>query len=391
LAIALSPLAASAVVLNEIFVSHVGTDTGEFIELCGAPGEDLTDLWLVIIEGEGTGAGLCDDAIDIDASFAALPADGKLVIGNASVANVDIIVPGASDLYENGTETILLVSTTTPIIQGTTDVDTNNDGIEEISLGTIVDGVGLVDTGFPATDFIYYDQPTLIDGTLFPAGVQRCEDCTGPLTRLMCFNMTGCAEPYSDISPGVANNCPGPAPEACCFFDGACVDLVPDDCIAQGGTPQGEGSSCASTFCPVPPQACCFADGSCQDMLEADCINAFGTPQGAGTSCATVACPQPTEACCYIDGFCADLVPSECTSTGGIPQGPGTSCSSTFCPPPPPVGACCFADGSCIDGIYESDCSAAGGTFNTGLLCQEVQCTNATEPKSWGKIKGQYR
>jgi len=239
-----------------------------------------------------------------------------------------------------------------------------------------------------------------------------------------------------DLSVGTtfddACGAPPPQNEACCFADGGCVDLLVDDCIAQGGTPQGEGSSCSATFCPLPPQACCFADGSCQDLLEAVCIDAFGTPQGNGTSCASVicpqplvaccfpdgscqdlteadcavaggtsqgagsacagfACPQPTEACCYIDGFCADLLPADCTSTGGIPQGPGTSCASTFCPPPPPVGACCLQDGSCIDGIYESDCNAAGGIFNTGLLCQEVSCTNATEHKSWGGIKGQYR
>jgi hypothetical protein len=117
------------------------------------------------------------------------------VIGNAAVPNVDLIITGASDLFENGTETVLLVSSATPIVQGT-DVDTNNDGAADVSLGTIVDGVGLVDTGYPATDFIYYSQPIVgPDGSNFPAGVQRCEDCTGPLTRLMCFTMTGCAGP----------------------------------------------------------------------------------------------------------------------------------------------------------------------------------------------------
>ncbi|MHC5003995.1 MAG: hypothetical protein ACYTJ0_12805, partial [Planctomycetota bacterium] len=41
-------------------------------------------------------------------------------------------------------------------------------------------------------------------------------------------------------------------PGACCFADGSCQDLDPDDCGMVGGAHQGEGTGCASTACPLP-------------------------------------------------------------------------------------------------------------------------------------------
>jgi len=38
--------------------------------------------------------------------------------------------------------------------------------------------------------------------------------------------------------------------EACCFPDGSCLDLERSVCVAQGGNPQGPGTSCATTTCP---------------------------------------------------------------------------------------------------------------------------------------------
>jgi len=41
--------------------------------------------------------------------------------------------------------------------------------------------------------------------------------------------------------------------QACCFADGSCLDLSPEECMAQGGMPQGEGTNCATTDCaPLP-------------------------------------------------------------------------------------------------------------------------------------------
>ena len=85
-------------------------------------------------------------------------------------------------------------------------------------------------------------------------------------------------------------------PQACCFADASCQDLLEADCLAQGGTPAGNNSVCAGTYCPGPPEACCFADdGSCSDLEPADCAAQGGTPQGSGTDCATTNCPQPPD------------------------------------------------------------------------------------------------
>ncbi len=41
--------------------------------------------------------------------------------------------------------------------------------------------------------------------------------------------------------------------EACCLFDGSCVDVTPGECQTLGGTPQGPGTSCATVICPEWP------------------------------------------------------------------------------------------------------------------------------------------
>ena len=93
----------------------------------------------------------------------------------------------------------------------------------------------------------------------------------------------------------VALNCEDGPPEACCYSDGDCQDVSPFTCAAQGGTAQGAGSTCATTYCLQPPQACCFADTSCENLEPAECDAEGGTPWGAGTSCATVTCPPDDE------------------------------------------------------------------------------------------------
>ena len=44
-----------------------------------------------------------------------------------------------------------------------------------------------------------------------------------------------------------------PAPEACCFDDASCLDLLRDECLRLGGTPQGAGTDCAHVQCPFVP------------------------------------------------------------------------------------------------------------------------------------------
>jgi len=168
-------------------------------------------------------------------------------------------------------------------------------------------------------------------------------------------------------------------PEACCLQDGSCIMVAPSVCLAQGGTPQGAGTTCTqATACCLPdgscvmvdplccdemggtpspigaqaclgdgnqngiddaceqlvPEACCLLDGSCIMALPANCIAQGGTPQGAGSACTAL------EACCLPGGACVDLDPLCCVQQGGVPQGQGSQCQ--------PPQACCLPDGSCL-------------------------------------------
>ncbi len=208
--------AANAVTINEAVMNDVSLDTHEFVELCGN-GETLDGLTLVVIEGEGaTAKGIIDQAIALSG-----PISGYYVIGDAAVSP-DLLM--ADNWIENGGLTILLVSGFSSA-QGT-DIDANDDGIADVSIGTIVDGVG---TAVPsAGDATYYGVPTLGPDTgdsgtanFDVAGVVRCIDCDGAW-GMICLNgtepsPTGTAcdtgstfNPYfvEFASPGSTNLCP---------------------------------------------------------------------------------------------------------------------------------------------------------------------------------------
>ncbi|MEM7228385.1 MAG: M12 family metallo-peptidase [Planctomycetota bacterium] len=226
-------------------------------------------------------------------------------------------------------------------------------------------------------------------------------------------------------------DCAGSGPSgACCFADGSCsITAGSGACTAQGGTYQGDGSSCAPNPCPqpsvcgpgagdcfsangtvgcddvaccelicaadafccatewdqicadaaiancttTPTGACCFADGSCNEQTQADCSNAGGTYQGDGSDCSPNPCPQPaTGACCFGNGTCNIDTAVGCAAAGGTYDGDNTNCSPNPCPQP--VGACCLPDGSCIV-VNANDCAAQSGLFQGIFVsCGSVNC-----------------
>lgn len=198
---------AQSVYLNEIYASHVGTDTLEFIELIGAPATPLSNLMVLVVEGDGTGAGVLDRAWDLTGS--SIPADGFFVLGDTAVPTLDFDI-GASDRIENGTETFYLINATTPasvvalvgtnvkIAAGVTSIPT---------LGTILDVVGMVDGGYPNTDEIF-DGATPVgpDGTFFPPGIYRDADYPrGWSTSQLEFDLDTVLDPYAPRTPGSLN------------------------------------------------------------------------------------------------------------------------------------------------------------------------------------------
>jgi hypothetical protein len=202
-------------VLNEIVVNDVSTDTHEFFEICGDPGSSLTGLTLVVIEGEGTPAGTIDIAIGLTG---VVPANGLYVLGTAALGCQNQTM--SANVVENGGETILLVSGFSSSVG--TDVDPENDGVANFSIGTIVDGLGF---RLPSSgDLTYYGVQNLgpdtgTDGTanFDVAGAARCADCTGAW-GIICLDGTEGApvcdtnNPFTDYNVSNATPC---GPNAC--------------------------------------------------------------------------------------------------------------------------------------------------------------------------------
>ncbi len=84
-----------------------------------------------------------------------------------------------------------------------------------------------------------------------------------------------------------------PLPRACCFGDGTCEDVSPDDCTSNGGVAKTRNSFCESTDCIG---ACCMENGSCVDTTELKCTqNPSNRYRGDGSRCADAACPNALE------------------------------------------------------------------------------------------------
>jgi hypothetical protein len=84
--------------------------------------------------------------------------------------------------------------------------------------------------------------------------------------------------------------------------------------------------------------ACCFPDGSCAVLFQADCEAQGGTFQGEGSSCDGVVCdqPDPTGACC-VGTVCFVLTADECAAQGGVYKGDDVPCDDTICLPVPTI------------------------------------------------------
>jgi hypothetical protein len=154
------------VLLNELLVSHTGTDTAEFVELYGVPGTPLSGLSLVFVEGDGAGAGLVDRRVDFPAG-ARLGGNGYYLVGNpAGLGTHYHVVPDLAawptDALENGSQTVALVEAA-----GLGDVGTSVTGSE-----TVRDAVGLTDAG--ASDQWFWSAPVVgPDDGFLPGGARR--------------------------------------------------------------------------------------------------------------------------------------------------------------------------------------------------------------------------
>ncbi len=124
---------------------------------------------------------------------------------------------------------------------------------------------------------------------------------------------------------------PPAAVGACCLGDGSCALTGMADCDSNGGTYEGDGSSCTPNPCPQPTGACCLGDGTCVITTAVDC-STQGIYQGDGASCTPNPCTPITGACCLDSGACTELTPSDCSSNGGTYQGDFSVCTTGLCP-----------------------------------------------------------
>jgi len=168
---------ATPILINEVLADPDGSDTKEYVELLGPPSAPLDGLWLVVIEGQTASKGGIDAAIDLTGYT--IPPDGYFVLGDAGLSDPppplfdppDLLL-GASNSFENGSQTLLLVENYEA--PPGDDVDADKDGTADGTIGTIVDAVGLVG-GYGYPDYaVYFGAPEVgPQAGAFPGGVAR--------------------------------------------------------------------------------------------------------------------------------------------------------------------------------------------------------------------------
>ena len=105
------------------------------------------------------------------------------------------------------------------------------------------------------------------------------------------------------------------------------------------------GDSWAATAALDPTGACCLpgsggpcgGSGPCAPRCELDCYAEGGTYQGDDTSCDPNPCPPspPCGACCFPSGECTVLGAGDCEGAGGAYQGDFSDCDASPCVPVP--------------------------------------------------------
>ena len=167
-----------------------------------------------------------------------------------------------------------------------------------------------------------------------------CEEPTGACcdSEAVCTNdvresnCQGAGETFFVGQTCAQVTCPAPT-GACCNGTGGCLDGQEQTYCENDltGIYAGNGTTCAQDVCFLG--ACCMPTGECLQHVEAQCLAEGGTFQGIGTSCDPNPCPQPTGACCISAQTCVDgQTYANCTSWPGEWAGPFTQCFADLCP-----------------------------------------------------------
>lgn len=140
-------------IINEFVFNHTGSDTDEFVEILASVEADLSEYWLLEIEGDSNASGVIDEVIQL---------------GTTDI-NGYFTTAFGSNIYENGTITLLLVKNFTGSLGQ--DLDTDDNGVFDITpWEERIDDIGVNDGG--ASDLNYANVTLLqsFDGSSFTIG-----------------------------------------------------------------------------------------------------------------------------------------------------------------------------------------------------------------------------
>lgn len=213
-----------AAVINEFVFNHAGTDTNEYIEVFAPPAEapPAGGYTLLVLEGDGTGAGVIDNVIAVGAP------DAAGFWTTAFLANA----------FENGTQTVLLVTGFSGAAGN--DLDTNNDGVLDATpWATLADSVAVSDGG---ADDRSYSGTVLTSGNIgagfTPGGASRVPNGTDTDSaadwRLNDFDLAGIPGFSGTLVPPEVANSPGAGNGGAAVAPGITVSPTAAD-VAEGG------------------------------------------------------------------------------------------------------------------------------------------------------------
>jgi hypothetical protein len=185
-------------VINEFVFNHTGTDDHEFIEIFGASNTDLSSYFIIDIEGDsGAGPGIVDNVFNVGTTNSG----GFWTTGFLT------------NVLENGTATLFLVSNFTGAVAQ--DLDTDNDGVLDVTPWTsLIDSVAVFDGG--VSDLAYGNvllAPGFDGGSLPVGGASRIPNGldTNSVADWVRNDFDGAGLPgfVGTLGPGEALNTPG--------------------------------------------------------------------------------------------------------------------------------------------------------------------------------------
>ncbi|MBM3987369.1 MAG: hypothetical protein FJ294_05370 [Planctomycetes bacterium] len=222
---------AQQIYLNELYISHSGTDLYEFIELKTTPGRSLDNIVVLVVEGDWSASGN-EGTLDRvwDLTGYTVPASGLFVLGSSGLQN-SVAAPftadfnfGTQDRLENGSDTFYVVdagsSANVAALNAklNQDVDPDNDGITDIpTLSTILDHCAVVDGGINQVAPNFPDR--IYDGAiqLGPEGVGTTAFLPGGVFRGIGAPAPWCADflDFNEAANALEPRTPGAQNSVC--------------------------------------------------------------------------------------------------------------------------------------------------------------------------------